>query len=488
MASPAGSIALPQATGLRARGQSIWDSWSIPHSAARNFIYSATFWVALTDTMGLVTSTEFVDPDLFGGIPWMEFGRMRAMHVNGVAFLWLSMGYVGTFFYIISKLSGRPLYSERLGNITMVLWNIFGALLMLTLAAGLTQGREYAEAIWPLDIFLLVILGLAAFNIFMTLASRVEPRLYVASWYIIGTMVWFPNVYAIGNVVWNPPYGSLQGINDSTWNWFYGHNILGLWFTPGGVAIAYYLIPAITRTPIYSHLLSMVGFWTLGLFYTMVGQHHLLQTPTPGWLKTVATLGSISLFVPVLTFIVNMFMTMRGNWQKIYESVPLKFVVTGVIFYLITCIQGPFQATQGFNRLIHFTQWIIGHAHLALLGAFTFILMGACYYVIPVTLGRRIYSIKLAEAQFWLMTLGFLGFFISLQVAGLIQGACWMTTNHSVYWCLTAIRPYLIARTVSGALMVSGGWIQIYNLYKTATAGEYISALSGPAAADAGGL
>ena len=233
MASPAGSIALPQATGLRARGQSLWDAWSIPHSAARNFIYSATFWVALTDTMGLITSTEFVDPDLFGGIPWMEFGRMRSMHVNGVAFLWLSMGYVGLFFYIISKLSGRPLYSERLGNITMLLWNVWGVGLIVTLAAGLTQAREYAEAIWPLDILFLIILGLVAFNIFMTLASRVEPRLYVSAWYIIGAMVWFPNVYAIGNVVWNPPYGSLQGINDSTWNWFYGHNILGLWFTPG---------------------------------------------------------------------------------------------------------------------------------------------------------------------------------------------------------------------------------------------------------------
>jgi cbb3-type cytochrome c oxidase subunit I len=458
-----------------------------PNSAARNFLYSATFWVAVTDTLGLITSAEFVDPDLFGGIPWLTFGRVRAMHVNGVTMLWLSMGYVGAFFYIVPKLCGRPLYSERLGNITMWLWNIFGVMLIFTLGAGLTQAREYAEAIWPLDVFFVILLSLVAYNIFMTIATRVEPKMYVSLWYIVGSLIWFPNVYMIGNVMWNPPYGSLRGIDDAVWNWFYGHNILGLWFTTGGVAISYYLIPVITRTPIYSHLLSMVGFWTLGLFYTMVGQHHLLQTPTPGWLKTVATLGSISLFVPVLTFITNIFMTMRANWQKVYESVPLKFVVTGVIFYLITCIQGPFQATQTFNRLIHFTQWIIGHAHLALLGAFTFILMGAIYYIVPVTLKRRIYSVKLAEAQFWLMTLGFLGFFISLQVAGLIQGACWMTTGHSVYWCLTAIRPYLIARSVSGAMLVSGGWIQLYNIYKTATMGAPVAALE-PAAVEVGGL
>lgn len=460
-----GAVTVPRTKSLAFKG------FLEPYSASRNFLLSAAFWLAVTDTLGLITSTEFVDPDLFGGVPWLSFGRVRAMHVNGVTLLWLSMGYVGAFFYIVPKLCGRTLYSERLGNLTMILWNIWGVALIFSLGLGMTQAREYAEAVWPLDIYFVVLLGLTAYNVFMTIANRVEPKMYVSLWYICGALVWFPNVYLIGNVIWNPPCGCLTGIDDAVWNWFYGHNILGLWFTTGGVAIAYYMIPVITRTPVNSHLLSLVGFWTLGLFYTMVGQHHLLQTPTPGWLKTVATLGSISLFVPVLTFITNIFMTMRANWQKVYENVPLKFVITGVIFYLITCIQGPFQATQTFNRLIHFTQWIIGHAHLALLGSFTFILMGATYYIIPITLKRRVYSAKIAEMQFWMMTLGFLGFFISLQIAGLIQGGCWMTTSHSVMWCLTMIRPYLIARSISGALMVTAGWLELYNLYKTATVG-----------------
>ena len=138
------------------------------------------------------------------------------------------------------------------------------------------------------------------------------------------------------------------------------------------MAIIYYLVPVIIRSPLYSHLLSLIGFWTIAFFYGLVGQHHILQTPTPGWLKTLAVLGSLGLFIPVFTFLTNIWLTMRGKWGKIYESLPLKFVIVGTIFYFITCVQGPFQSIQGFNRLIHFTNWIVGHAHLALLGTFSF--------------------------------------------------------------------------------------------------------------------
>ena len=95
------------------------------------------------------------------------------------------------------------------------------------------------------------------------------------------------------------------------------------------MAIAYYIVPVIIRSPLYSHLLSLIGFWSIAFFYGLVGQHHILQTPTPGWLKTLAVLGSFGLFIPVFTFLTNIWLTMRGNWGKIYESLPLKFMIVG---------------------------------------------------------------------------------------------------------------------------------------------------------------
>jgi len=462
------------------------------YSAARGWIYSAVVWLAVATSFALIAATEMVQPDFLGGIPFLEFGRLRPIHVNTVTFFWLSMANIGCFYYIVPKLCDRPVWSETLGRVAMWLWNIVGVIGILTIMAGLSQAREYAELIWPLDIMIVVLLVLNAFNLLMTINRRRERKLYVSLWYIIGAVIWLPIVYAIGNVIWSPiagglnPFsGSLQGINDATWNWFYGHNILGLWFTPGGVAIVYYLVPVITRTPIYSHVLSLVGFWSLSMFYTMVGQHHLLSTPTPGYLKTIATVGSIALFIPVLTFLTNIWMTMRGNWGRLYASLPLKFAITGTVFYFVTCIQGPFQAVQSFNRLIHFTNWIVGHAHLALLGTMTLWAMAGIYYIIPVTLKRRIYSPALGEAQFWLVVSGFLLIMISLQVAGLIQGAAWLT-GETVYKTLPDLKPFFVVRAVGGSMVVVGAYIQAYNIYKTVRSGQRIESFMQSAPAEVG--
>lgn len=464
-------------------------------SSSRNFLYSAIAWLTVADFVGLVASTQMISPDFLAGIPFLTFGRLRAMHTNGVLFMWISMAQLGAFFYIVPRLCGTKLYSEVLGNITMILWNVVGVLAYLTLANGMTQAREYAEMIWPLDVMVMIALLLAGYNIFRTIFQRKERKLFVSLWYIMGTMIWMPMLYFVGNVMWQPllpsaetniagfPSGGLTGVIDVTWQWFYGHNVLGYWFTTSGVAITYYIIPVIIRAPLFSHLLSLIGFWSIAFFYGLVGQHHILQTPTPGWLKTLAVIGSLGLFIPVFTFLTNIWLTMRGNWQKIYESLPLKFMIVGTIFYFITCIQGPLQAIQGFNRLIHFTQWIVGHAHLALLGTMSFWAMGAISYIIPVTLKRRMYSPGLAEVQFWLITAGFLLMMISLQVGGLIQGAMWLNGD-TVYQTLPAIKPFLVVRSVAGALIVLSGILQAWNIYKTVTASQPMPAAA-PAQAEA---
>ncbi len=471
------------------------------YSAARNFVVTGAFWVIIGGLVGLVAATEMVSPDFLGGIPFFVFGRLRPLHVNVMFFLWVSSIYFGAFLYIVPKLCGTKLYSEKLGNVAMVLWNFVGIFALFTLLTGYTQGREYAELIWPIDILVEVVLLMNLYNIVRTILARKEKKLFVSLWYITGAMLWLPIVYAIGNVIWDPftswistgtfngnlllgfPGGSLDGIRDSIWNWYYGHNVLGLWFTPGGVAMVYYFLPVIIRSPLYSHTLSLIGFWGLAFFYTMVGHHHILQTPTPGYLKTIATLGSIGLFVPVFTFLGNIWMTMRGSWGKIYESIPLKFLIVGTVWYFVTCVQGPFQAIQGFNRLIHFTNWIVGHAHLAMLGTMSSWAMGAVLYMVPVISRKRLWSPALAEAQFWLVTMGFILMMITLQVGGLVQGGMWMA-GQTVYAGVPQMRPYYIGRAISGILLFAGFSLQFYNIYKTIRSSEPIRASSAISAAD----
>jgi cbb3-type cytochrome c oxidase subunit I len=424
------------------------------NSASLNFMLTAGAWLVVGTLMGLVLALEFVFPDLFHGVPWLVFSRLRQAHTNTVMFAFLSGGMMGMWLYIVPRLTGRRLWSERLGNLTMLLWNVAVAVGIAGLLAAMSQSREYAEFIWPVDVAVMVVLALNLVNLYMTIAHRVEPKMYVSLWYISGSLIWMPLLYFIGNVMWNPPTGALTGINDTIFNWFYGHNVLGLWFTTGLLPVIYYVVPKETRTPLYSHFLSFIAFWGIIFFYTGVGAHHLLWAPIPYWLKTVAVAESIGMVLPVVAFMMNIFLTMRGNWNRFVTSIPLRFVVTGWAAYILVSYQGSHQALRSVNLITHFTQYVPGHAHLALLFFSASVVMGGVYHALPRILDCRLYSRTLANVQYSVYVVGFAFFFTGFMLTGLVQGTNWLHQGLPVWSVLPGLRPYMALRAAGGALVV----------------------------------
>ena len=437
------------------------------NSASRNFLISATLWVVVGVLMGLTLALQFVFPDLFRGIPVLVFSRLRQEHTNTVLFAFLSGGMMGLWLYIVPQLTGRKLWSEQLGNLTMILWNLAVAAGVVGIALAYSQSREYAEMIWVIDIAVVITLILNLFNIYMTIGHRVEKKLYVSIWYITGTVIWFPLLYFIGNVMWNPPTGALTGINDTIFNWFYGHNVLGLWFTTGLLPVIYFIVPRETRTPLYSHLLSLVAFWGIAFFYTGVGAHHLEWAPIPYWLRTVAVAESIGMVLPVVAFMMNIFMTMRGNWNRFLTSIPLRFIITGWVAYFLASYQGSHQALRGINLLTHFTQYVPGHAHLALLFFSGSVVMGGIFYIIPRIYKVRIYSRTLVNVQYSMYVIGFLFFFTGFLLTGLTQGTAWLHQGLPVWSVLPGLRPYMALRAVGGVLVVISFILFTYNILAT---------------------
>ena len=435
-------------------------------STARNMAASALVWLVVAITLGLVQALEFIAPDIFRGVPWLVFPRIRQVHVNGLAFGWLSMAMVAGWYYIVPRLTKSPIHSERLGNIVMLLWNLALAVGLVGILLGYTQAREYAELAWPIDIAVMVVLILTAYNLLRTIAARTAEHLYVSLWYIMGSLIWFPIVYAIGNVIWAPPTGSLMGLNDAIWAWFYGHNILGLWFTTGTVALTYYIVPKEIKRPLYSYTLALIAFWFLAFFYTAVGAHHILQSPIPEWLKTVAVITSMGMLIPVFAFSINIFMTMRGSWRDLHYSIPLRFAVTGAGFYLLTSIQGSTQALRGFNVFIHFTNYSVAHAHLALLGFVAFTLFGTVYYIFPRISENELYSERLAWIHWWLTFGGFLAFFLVLTAAGLVQAGNFSQGIPTIA-VLPAVRNLWIGRATAGTVIIVAQYIFAYNMVQT---------------------
>ena len=436
------------------------------HGTAKAFFLSAAFWMFVGALAGLTGGIELVAPDLLGNIPWLVFGRIRQVHTGLVMFGFAGTALLGTAHYLVPALVRTPLYSEKIGKLCIWLWNLALAAGVVTLSMGYTQNREYAEFIWPIDIGVLVVLALIFYNFLMTVLNRKEHLLYVSVWYIFGALIFTFFTYFFGNAVWNPETGSITGMPDAILAWFYGHNILGFFFTPLAVAVAYYVIPIVSRAPLYSHTLSLIGFWSILIMYSHIGTHHLLQTPAPTWLKIVAITGSIGMIIPVMTVLVNLWLTMRGRLGNIHSEIAGKFVFAGTVWYLLTCIQGPLQSLPYVQRLTHFNNWVIAHAHMGVLGFAGTVALGGIYFILPRITGKPLYSTRLADIQYWLILIGMSGFFVVLTAAGLIQGNGWLN-GEVTYRLLPQIHLYMVIRAGLGILIVGGALIGLINIFMT---------------------
>ena len=443
------------------------------HSAARRYLVSGAAWMAMAVLGGLFSAIQLFSPDTLRNISFLEFGRVRPAHTNLVLFGFVGMMLMGAGIYIVPVMLRTRLHGERLANLSMWVYNAAMVVTAISLPLGYTQGREYAEAVFPAKALLLVALLLLLYVLTMTVLNRKENLLYVSVWYVVGGVLWTAAFFPLGNVMWHPTTGALAGTVDAIWLWFYGHNIFGLFLTPLAIAIAYYVMPRVAKAPLYSHTLSLIGFWTLLAFYTHIGTHHLIQAPVPTWLKTISIIDSVGMLVPVMTVLVNLWLTTKDSLGNFTRSVPGKFIFAGAVWYLLTCVQGPLQSLPSVQRYTHFNNWVVGHAHIAVLGFSGMIALGGLWYMLPQVSGRRVYSMNLANLQFWLVSIGLSGFFVVLTIAGLTQGAAWVN-GETVYRALPLIAPYMGLRLASGILIIVGAYVGLYNVVMTLRRGEPI--------------
>ncbi len=428
------------------------------------FMLSSISYFFIVGIIALVIAAKFVWPDLMGTTSWLTYGRMRPLHVNGMLFGWLLAADMGLTFYIVPRLCGVKLWSEKLGVATGILWNIIILGAVVSLLAGRNKGWEYAELETPLSVLVVVAWLMFTANILMTVAKRKYQAMYVSIWYFMGCLLWTAFVYLTGN------FATMftTGVNQANLNWMYVHNAVGLIFTPVGLGIAYYFIPRASNTPLFSHKLSMVGFWSLAFVYVWTGAHHMLHGPISQWLQTIAIAFSVMLLIPVWAVVYNLLITMKGQWHQLRDRVELKFLMSGVIFYLLTCFQGPMHSLRTVNAIVSKTDWIPGHAHMAVLGAFSFFAVAGTYYAAPRIFGKNLFSTALANWSYWMIMIGGLGFFVTLWLGGFWQGWQWNDVSIPFIKTVIALKPIWTVRFVSGVMIFAGIVMFAYNIMATA--------------------
>lgn len=312
----------------------------------------ALVWLTFFPLVGVLVSIQFHNPEFLGGISWFTFGRLRPVHTNGVIFGSFTTAFIALLYYFLPRLCGTPLYKAEWGWGLLWLWNAFLVLGSLSLLMGYVIGVENAEFEWPLNILRYVVFVGLTIQVLGTIFRRRAARFYVSLWYALAAAIWTLLNLLIGNVLL--PYGPLAGANNAAMHGLYIHYVVGLWMTPAGLATIYYFLPLAAKNALYSHKLSLLGFWTLALFYPLVGTHHYLYSPIPHWTQTVSIVHSMWMIIPVVTVIVNFFGTMLGRWGTVLgggggDNYAAKFLMIGVFYYLVGSVQGSIESSTGFN-------------------------------------------------------------------------------------------------------------------------------------------
>lgn len=486
------------------------ETFRYDNKIVKYFIYATMFWGVTGFLLGLTAATMLFYPQLpeflfgtddgsvtsMGGSiqglvnsqGTLGFGRIRMLHTSAVIFAFVGNGFFAGAYYSLQRLLKTRMGSDILSWVNFWGWQLGLVLVVISFVLGYNTSKEYAEHEWPLDIAIAIIWIVFGINMFLTIAKRRVRHLYVAIWFYIATWVGITMLHVFNNlelpVTFNPlapkSYSIYAGVQDALVQWWYGHNAVAFFLTTPVLGLMYYFLPKAANRPVFSYKLSIIHFWSLIFVYIWAGPHHLIYTALPGWAQAVGTGFSIMLIAPSWGGMLNGLLTLRGAWDKVREDPILKFFVVAVTCYGMATFEGPMLATKTLNKIGHFTDWVIAHVHVGALGWNGFITFGMVYWIIPRIFNTKLHSRSMANAHFWLGTLGIIFYAIPMYMAGWTQGLMWKQFNPSgtlVYsnflQTVTEIFPYYFMRAIGGTLYIIGALLWVVNIWKTVAKGKF---------------
>lgn len=451
----------------------------------KNFLVAAILWGAVGFLVGLYVALELVFPSL-NLTSWLTFGRLRALHTNAVIFAFVGNAMFAGVYYSLQRLLKTRMASDLLGKIHFWGWQLIIVAAAISLPLGLTSSKEYAELEWPIDIAIALIWVVFGWNMIWTILKRRERHLYVAVWFYIATFITVAVLHIVNNlelpVSAMKSYSIFAGVQDALVQWWYGHNAVAFFLTTPILGLMYYFVPKAANRPVYSYRLSIVHFWALIFIYIWAGPHHLLYSSLPDWAQSLGTVFSVMLIAPSWGGMINGLLTLRGAWDRVRDSSVLKFFVVAITAYGMSTFEGPMLSLKNVNAIAHFTDWIPAHVHIGTLGWNGFLIFGMVYYLIPKMYKTSLYSEKLANAHFWIGTMGILFWALPMYVSGFTQSLMWKDFNPdgtlaygNFLETVTQLIPMYLLRALGGTLYFIGMILMIVNVIRTVATGELIA-------------
>lgn len=451
----------------------------------KKFTIATLVWGIVGMSVGLLLAFMFLFPTLTEGIPWLSFGRLRPLHTNAVIFAFVGNAIFAGVYYSTQRLLKARMYSDFLSNFNFWGWQLIIVGAAITLPLGFTSSKEYAELEWPFDIAIALVWVAFGANLIGTMIKRRQRHLYVAIWFYLATFVTVAVLHIFNNIElpvgWLKSYSFYAGVQDALVQWWYGHNAVAFFLTTPFLGLMYYFVPKAANRPVYSYRLSIVHFWSLIFIYIWAGPHHLLYSALPGWAQNLGVAFSVMLLFPSWGGMINGLLTLRGAWDKVRVDPVLKFMVVAITGYGMATFEGPMLSLKNVNAIAHFSDWIIAHVHVGALAWNGFLTFGMVYWLVPRLFKTKLYSIKLANAHFWIGTLGIIMYTLPMYVAGFTQASMWKQFNPdgtltygNFLETVSEIIPMYWMRAIGGSLYIFGAFILLYNIIQTVRHGSKV--------------
>ncbi|MFZ3506812.1 cytochrome-c oxidase, cbb3-type subunit I [Vibrio harveyi] len=442
------------------------------------FVLASLVWSIAGMIIGVILAAQLYWPVLNFDSQYFQFGRLRPLHTSGVIYGFVVNILMGTSLYIAQRTGRCNLFNQSLSWMVFWGWQLVLFLALVTLPAGYTTSKEYAELEWPIDVLIVLVWVLYAVLFFGTIAKRKVDHIFVANWFFAAFIIVIAMIFIVNNLAMPvslmKSYSVFAGAQDAIVQWWWGHNAVGFLLTAGVIGMNYYFIPKAADRPIYSYRLSVIHFWGLVGFYTWAGTHHLVYSSVPVWVQNIGIIMSLILWLPSWAGAFNSAMTLLQNKEKLKSDYICLFFFSAILYYCLATFEGPLLAIRWFNMLAHNTEWVIGHVHSGALGWVGMSGIAVFYYFIPRLWNKtELWSQRLIKWHFWLAHAGVAIYAIALWVAGIGEGYMWLTQNENgelVYSFIEAMNfkaPWLFLRFFGGALFVLGLFLMAFNLYKT---------------------
>lgn len=315
---------------------------------ARTHFRVAAAFLIVGALAGFLLAVELSAPDFLNRGP-LSYGRLQPVFTGALLFGWVTIGLIGAIYYLLPRLTGAPLQDEALARLSLFI--LAGGTLvgLIDIARGANQGLPTFE--FPFYVDAALVVGLAGVTRVVTrsaLAHR-EPHVYISVWFFVAAVWWLLFAFVVGSLSW------FQGADLELANRFAEAGVLFLWVIPAGLGIAYYLIPKLTDSPLYSTKLAVVSFWAVAGAFSWVGAHNFTFGPGPDWLETINVVFAIAVIVPVAALMANLLLSV--NWPLARRSTPIKFVLAGTAFFAILTVQILGLAFRSASTVVQFTSW-----------------------------------------------------------------------------------------------------------------------------------